>query len=381
MTDILVVFGTRPEAIKMAPIVHALKSHGNIDVKICVTAQHREMLDQVLSMFEITPDFDFNIMRNGQDLFDVTSKVMLKMRDLLKDISPKIVMVHGDTTTSSAAAMASFYLNVPVAHVEAGLRTNDFRAPFPEEFNRRLTGMVSAIHFAPTATSRQNLLNEGVDANDIFVTGNSVIDSLFMALERIRTKPDLSKQVHETIDNHLSFDWRSNKYVLITGHRRENFGHGFLEICTAIADLADAYPNLHFVYPVHFNPNVQGPVQDMLSGRSNIHLIEPLDYFPFVELLNHCHIVLTDSGGIQEEAPSLGKPVLVMRDVTERPEALEAGTVKLVGASHENIVGAIKTLMEEEGAYEKMAKAINPYGDGQACQRIVDRMIDFLRIS
>lgn len=381
MTDILVVFGTRPEAIKMAPIVHALKSHGNIDVKICVTAQHREMLDQVLSMFEITPDFDFNIMRNGQDLFDVTSKVILKMRDLLKDISPKTVMVHGDTTTSSAAAMASFYLNVPVAHVEAGLRTHDFRAPFPEEFNRRLTGMISAIHFAPTATSRQNLLNEGVDANDIFVTGNSVIDSLFMALERIRIKPDLSKQVHETIDNHLSFDWRSNKYVLITGHRRENFGHGFLEICTAIADLADAYPNLHFVYPVHFNPNVQDPVQDMLSGRSNIHLIEPLDYFPFVELLNHCHIVLTDSGGIQEEAPSLGKPVLVMRDVTERPEALEAGTVKLVGASRENIVGAIKTLMEEDGAYEKMAKAINPYGDGQACQRIVDRMIDFLRIS
>lgn len=379
MTDILVVFGTRPEAIKMAPIVHALKSDANIDVKICVTAQHREMLDQVLSMFEITPDFDFNIMRNGQDLFDVTSNVMLKMRDLLKDIKPKIVMVHGDTTTSSAAAMASFYLNVPVAHVEAGLRTHDFGAPFPEEFNRRLTGMVSAIHFAPTDTSRQNLLNEGVDENDIFVTGNSVIDSLFMALEQIRTKPDLSKQVNETIDSHLSFNWRSEKYVLITGHRRENFGHGFLEICAAIADLADAYPNLHFVYPVHFNPNVQHPVQEMLSGRPNVHLIEPLDYFPFVELLNHCHIVMTDSGGIQEEAPSLGKPVLVMRDVTERPEAVAAGTVKLVGASHENIVGAVTTLMDDDGAYGEMAKAVNPYGDGKACQRIVETVIAKLR--
>lgn len=378
MTDILIVFGTRPEAIKMAPIVHSLKKHENINVKVCVTAQHREMLDQVLSMFDITPDFDFDIMCDGQDLFDVTSKVMLKMRDLLKDISPKIVMLHGDTTTSSAAAMASFYLNVPVAHVEAGLRTHDFRAPFPEEFNRRLTGMVSAIHFAPTEKSRQNLLNEGVEENNIFVTGNSVIDSLFMALEQMRTKPDLSKQVTETIASHISFNWRSKKYILITGHRRENFGHGFLEICAAIADLADAYPDLHFVYPVHLNPNVQDPVQDMLSGRSNIHLIEPLDYFPFVELLNNCHIVLTDSGGIQEEAPSLGKPVLVMRDVTERPEALEAGTVKLVGASYENIVGAIKTLMEEDGAYQKMAKAVNPYGDGQACQRIVEQMTFFI---
>ena len=374
MTDILVVFGTRPEAIKIAPVVRALKNNRDIDVKICVTAQHREMLDKVLMIFEIIPDFDFNIMRSGQDLFDVMSNVMLKMRDLLEEIKPKIVIVHGDTTTSAAAAMASFFCNVPIAHIEAGLRTHDLQAPFPEEFNRRLTGMVSAFHFAPTLTSQKNLLNEGVNENNIFVTGNSVIDALFLALERIKTDPNLSNQVENLLGERLCFEWRLKKYILVTGHRRENFGCGFLEICAAIAELSDFYPDLHFVYPVHLNPNVQEPVQKMLAGKSNVHLIEPLDYFPFVELLRCCHIVLTDSGGIQEEAPSLGKPVLVMRDVTERPEAVSAGTVKLVGASRENIVNAVKVLMEEEVVYEQMAKAINPYGDGKACQRIVDQL-------
>jgi len=369
---ILVVFGTRPEAIKMAPLCHKLREQKNIETIICVTAQHREMLDQVLSIFDLTPDIDFNIMKKGQDLFDVTSSILLKMRDILKEEKPDIVLVHGDTTTAFVTSLACLYMGVKVGHVEAGLRTYDIQAPFPEEYNRQSTGIIADYHFAPTDLSRQNLLAEGKNKESIIVTGNTVIDALYLALKKIDVDKNKSKNSTLWLNERLAFDWETSHFVLVTGHRRENFGKGFFGICEAIKELAMNNPEVHFVYPVHFNPNVQKPVNEILSGLNNVWLIEPLDYDDFVYLLKHSYLVLTDSGGIQEEAPSLGKPVLVMRDVTERPEAVEAGTVKLVGTSKENIIFNIDRLLNDESLYEKMSKAHNPYGDGKACDRIVE---------
>ena len=369
----MLVFGTRPEAIKMAPLYHALKAcPEQFETQVCVTAQHRQMLDQVLRFFEITPDIDLNLMKAGQDLYDVTASVLLGMRDVLREHGPDALLVHGDTTTSLAAAMAGFYAGVPVGHVEAGLRTHDVYAPFPEEFNRQVASKVTRWHFAPTEFSKENLLNERVDEDQITVTGNTVIDALLWVLARIDSDAGRKAELTNFLDDRLPFAWQSDRFVLITGHRRENFGDGFLQICGALKDLAARYPNVHFVYPVHLNPNVQQPVKSILADLSNVHLIEPLDYEPFVYLLKHSHIVLTDSGGIQEEAPSLGKPVLVMRDVTERPEAVDAGTVILVGANRERIVANVSELLENDGTYKRMSRAHNPYGDGKACERIID---------
>lgn len=367
---ILIVFGTRPEAIKMAPVVHALKAISAFQTTVCVTAQHRQMLDQVLNIFEIEPDIDLNLMRPGQDLFDVTSAVLLGMRDVLKEHSPDVVLVHGDTTTAYATATAAFYAGIPVGHVEAGLRTHNLLSPFPEEFNRQIISKIATWHFAPTDSSRQNLLAENVPTAKIVVTGNTVIDALFWVLKRIDANPVRRNQIVDLLNQRLSFSWNTARFVLITGHRRENFGDGFLSICEAIHDLALAHPNVHFVYPVHLNPNVQKPVYQLLSGHANIHLIEPLEYEPFVFLLKHAYFLLTDSGGIQEEAPSLGKPVLVMREVTERPEAVKAGTVQLVGANAANIVEKVSTLLTDEDEYLKMSRAHNPYGDGTASEKI-----------
>ena len=373
LMKVMIVFGTRPEAIKMAPLVHACKATPEFDTIVCVTGQHRQMLDQVLEIFDIHPDIDLDLMKAGQDLFDVTSSVLLGMRDVLKTHKPDIVCVHGDTTTAYATATAAFYLGIPVAHIEAGLRTHDVQSPFPEEFNRQVIGKVATFHFAPTESTRENLLREGVPAERIFVTGNTVIDALFWVIARLETKDALQRpSINRLLAEQLHFDLSSNRVVLITGHRRENFGQGFLSICEAIKQLAIAFPSVQFVYPVHLNPNVQAPVKDLISGHQNIHLIEPLEYEAFVYLLKHAYIVLTDSGGIQEEAPSLGKPVLVMREVTERPEAVTAGTVKLVGANTENIVKGIAKLLRDENAYQAMALAHNPYGDGKAVSRIVD---------
>ena len=370
---IMLVFGTRPEAIKMAPLYHALKAcPEQFETQVCVTAQHRQMLDQVLRVFEITPDIDLNLMKAGQDLYDVTASVLLGMRDVLKEQKPDALLVHGDTTTSLAAAMAGFYAGVPVGHVEAGLRTHDVYAPFPEEFNRQVASKVTRWHFAPTEFSQQNLLNERVDEDQITVTGNTVIDALLWVLARIDSDAGRQTELTSFLDDRLPFAWQSDRFVLITGHRRENFGDGFLQICEALKDLAARYPNVHLVYPVHLNPNVQQPVKSLLADLPNVHLIEPLDYEPFVYLLKHSHIVLTDSGGIQEEAPSLGKPVLVMRDVTERPEAVDAGTVILVGANRERIVANVSELLENDATYKRMSRAHNPYGDGKACERIID---------
>jgi UDP-N-acetylglucosamine 2-epimerase (non-hydrolysing) len=367
----MLVFGTRPEAVKMAPVYHALKEAGDrFEVVCCVSAQHREMLDQVLDTFAIEPDIDLDLMTPGQDLFDVTSAVLLGMRDVLRQTRPDIVLVHGDTTTTMATSLACFYAGVDVGHVEAGLRTFDLRAPFPEEFNRQLTTKLTRWHFAPTATSRQNLLDEGIEANSIIVTGNTVIDALQYVVRGLDEDPVLRQRVEEQLAAQLSFDWKTEKFVLITGHRRENFGEGFLAICRALRTLAERYPDVHFVYPVHLNPNVREPVNALLRERPNIWLTEPLTYEPFVSLLRHSHIVLTDSGGIQEEAPSLGKPVLVMREVTERPEAVEAGTVRLVGADEERIVAETARLLDDSAAYAAMSRAHNPYGDGQAAARI-----------
>ncbi len=338
---------------------------------MCVTAQHRQMLDQVLKVFDLAPDIDLNLMKAGQDLFDVTGSVLLGMRDVLRASRPDVLLVHGDTTTSLAAAMAGFYLGVPVGHVEAGLRTFDLQAPFPEEFNRQVTSKVARWHFAPTAFSRQNLLSERVPDEDITVTGNTVIDALFWVLARMESDSVRRAAVTDLLNARLPFDWISQRFVLITGHRRENFGDGFLQICHALQELAERFADVHFVYPVHLNPNVQKPVNELLAGLANVHLIGPLDYEPFAWLLKHCHGVLTDSGGIQEEAPSLGKPVLVMREVTERPEALDAGTVRLVGANRERIVAEMADLLENPASYCAMARAHNPYGDGKACERIV----------
>ncbi len=368
---ILIVFGTRPEAIKMAPLVHAFQADPTFETVVCVTAQHRQMLDQVLSIFEIQPDIDLNLMRPGQDLFDVTSSVLLGMREVLKEQRPDAVLVHGDTTTAYATAMAAFYAGVPIGHIEAGLRTHDIHSPFPEEFNRQVVSKIATWHFAPTESSRQNLLAEHIPDSTITVTGNTVIDALFWVLARIESQPEKLSATETLLNGRLPFDWKTERVVLMTGHRRENFGAGFLAICEAIRQLAARYPDVQFVYPVHLNPNVQQPVFELIDGYDNIHLIDPLEYEPFVYLLKHAHLVLTDSGGIQEEAPSLGKPVLVMRDVTERPEAVGAGTVRLVGADTIKIVSNVSELLENEQSYLKMSRAHNPYGDGLACKKII----------
>ena len=368
----MVVFGTRPEAIKMAPLCHRLREQKDIETIICVTAQHREMLDQVLSIFELTPDIDLNVMKKGQDLYDLTSGILLRMRNTLKEEKPDIVLVHGDTTTTFATSLACFYMGVKVGHVEAGLRTHDIQAPFPEEYNRQSTGIIADYHFAPTDLSQQNLLAEGKNKESIIVTGNTVIDALHLVLKKIDVDNNKSKDITLRLNERLPFAWEAARFVLITGHRRENFGQGFLDICEAIKELAIKNPDSHFVYPVHLNPNVQKPVNEILLGLDNVWLIEPLEYEDFVYLLKQSYLVLTDSGGIQEEAPSLGKPVLVMRDVTERPEAVEAGTVKLVGASKANIISSIDLLLNDEALYTKMSQAHNPYGDGKACDRIVE---------
>ena len=371
MKKVMVVFGTRPEAIKMAPLCHKLREQKDIETVVCVTAQHRQMLDQVLSIFDLIPDIDLNVMKKGQDLSDVTSNILITMRDTLKEEKPDIVLVHGDTTTTFATSLACFYMGVKVGHIEAGLRTHDLQAPFPEEYNRQSTGIIADYHFAPTNLSQQNLLAEGKDKESIIVTGNTVIDALHLVLKKIDVVENKSKDITLRLNERLLFDWKAAHFVLITGHRRENFGQGFLDICEAIKELAMKNPDTHFVYPVHLNPNVQKPVNEILLGLHNVWLIQPLDYEDFIYLLKQSYIVLTDSGGIQEEAPSLGKPVLVMRNVTERPEAVEAGTVKLVGASKKNIVSNIDLLLNDDALYTKMAQAHNPYGDGKACDRIV----------
>ena len=376
---IMLVFGTRPEAIKMAPLVKAFQSYPqDFDTIVCVTGQHREMLDQVLSIFDIRPDYDLNIMKQGQDLYDVTSKVLLGMRDVLKEVQPHVVLVHGDTTTSTAAALAAFYQQIPVGHVEAGLRTHNIYSPWPEEMNRQITSRIASYNFSPTTLSRQNLLDEGVVADRIFVTGNTVIDALHMVVNKIKCDNGLSQILEKQIFAH-GYDMgrisQDRRMVLITGHRRENFGEGFIHICKAIQTLSQRFPNVDFVYPMHLNPNVRKPIHEVfgeqLDGLGNMFFIEPLEYVEFVYLMEKSSIVLTDSGGIQEEAPGLGKPVLVMRDTKERPEALEAGTVEWVGTDFNKIGTEVSMLLEDDNAYEKMSKAVNPYGDGMACGRIV----------
>jgi UDP-N-acetylglucosamine 2-epimerase (non-hydrolysing) len=371
MKKVMIVFGTRPEAIKMAPLCHKFKEEKNIETVICVTAQHREMLDQVLDIFNIVPDIDLNVMKKDQDLFDVTSSILIKMRNVLSDESPDLVIVHGDTTTTFVTSLACFYMGIKVGHVEAGLRTYDIKAPFPEEYNRQTTGILSDYHFAPTELSKRNLIDEGKIKENILVTGNTVIDSLHLVLNKINSDKSKSMFITESINKLLKFKWEATRFVLITGHRRENFGQSFLDICEGIKELAIKNKDTHFVYPVHLNPNVQEPVNKILNGLKNVWLIKPLEYEEFIFLLQHSYLVLTDSGGIQEEAPSLGKPVLVMRNVTERPEAVDAGTVKLVGASKNNIVKNINLLLTSEEMYSKMALSHNPYGDGKACDRIV----------
>ena len=379
MKKIMLVFGTRPEAIKMAPLVKEFQKHPeSFETVVCVTGQHREMLDQVLEIFDITPDYDLNIMKQGQDLYDVTSRVLTGMRDILKESKPDVVLVHGDTTTSTSAALASFYQQIPVGHVEAGLRTHNIYSPWPEEMNRQLTGRIATYHFAPTPLSRENLLRENVAETSISVTGNTVIDALYMVVDKIKSDDGMAGR----LDGELlaaGYDTgrlrNGRKLVLITGHRRENFGEGFVSMCRAIKTLTEKYPDVDFVYPMHLNPNVRKPIHEVfgedLSACGNIFFIEPLEYLSFVYLMEKSYIVLTDSGGIQEEAPGLGKPVLVMRDTTERPEALKAGTVKLVGSDYNKIISEVSSLIENESAYEKMSRAVNPYGDGMASQRIV----------
>jgi len=371
----LLVFGTRPEAIKMAPLVKVFQKYpDNFDVKVCVTAQHRHMLDQVLEVFDIKPDYDLNIMAPNQDLYDITSKVLLGMRDVLKDAKPDIVFVHGDTTTSFASGLAAFYERIQVAHIEAGLRTYNLYSPWPEEMNRQLTDRICMYCFAPTETSKANLVGEKINAK-IFVTGNTVIDALLMAVNIIEAKPGLVKNIQDNLEQKRYKPSGDRKIILITGHRRENFGEGFLHICQALKEIALAYTDIDIIYPVHLNPNVQKPVYEMLSSTKNIYLIEPLDYLPFVYLMRSSYLILTDSGGVQEEAPSLGKPVLVMRDTTERPEAVDAGTVKLVGTDTMAIVESVRILLEDKVAYDKMAMAHNPYGDGKAAERIAESIL------
>lgn len=369
---VLLVFGTRPEAIKMAPLVKELAKYPEqYDAKVCVTGQHRQMLDQVLEVFTITPDYDLDIMAPNQDLYDITAKVLLGIRDVLKDFQPEIVFVHGDTTTSMAAGIGAFYQQIKVAHVEAGLRTYNLYSPWPEEMNRQLTDRLCDYCLAPTEMSKNNLLQEKIHPDKIFVTGNTVIDALLMAVDIIQSNPELQRKIVAEIKS-KGYEIRSGKkYILVTGHRRENFGEGFLNICKALKEIVRSHPDLDIVYPVHLNPNVQKPVYELLRDVATIHLISPLDYLPFVYAMQHSYLILTDSGGVQEEAPSLGKPVLVMRDTTERPEAVEAGTVKLVGTNVADIVTNVNLLLEDRSVYNRMSQAHNPYGDGKACERIV----------
>lgn len=371
MKKILVVFGTRPEAIKMAPLVKQLESSNYFESKVCVTAQHREMLDQVLELFSITPDYDLDLMKPGQDLTGVTCGILSGLQSILGEFEPDYVLVHGDTATTLSASLAAYYQQVKVGHVEAGLRTGNIYSPWPEEGNRKLTGAIADLHFAPTETSKNNLIAEGIEPSKIHQTGNTVIDALLEVITKLENGSNLSKELQNKFDS-IDLD---KKVVLITGHRRESFGGGFERICTAISQAAQCFEDVEFVYPVHLNPNVREPVNRLLRGRNNVHLIEPLDYLPFVYLMNKSHIILTDSGGIQEEAPSLGKPVLVMRDTTERPEAVEAGTVKLVGTDAQKIVSELSILLTDNTAYEKMSFAHNPYGDGKACQRITQVLL------
>lgn len=374
MKKILLVFGTRPEAIKMAPLVKALqKDSEHFETKICVTAQHRQMLDQVLEVFDIVPEYDLNIMAPNQDLYDITSRVLLGLRGVLDDFAPDIVLVHGDTTTSMAASLAAFYRQIPVGHVEAGLRTYNMLSPWPEEMNRQVTDRMCTYYFAPTEKSRQNLLRENVDATKIHVTGNTVIDALLMAVDIIEKKPQIKTAIEDELRD-KGYAMGNRPYILVTGHRRENFGEGFLNICKAIRQIAEKHTEMDIVYPVHLNPNVQKPVYELLSGTPNIYLVKPLDYLPFVYAMQHSTLLLTDSGGVQEEAPSLGKPVLVMRETTERPEAVEAGTVRLVGTDVAAIVGNVQELLHDPEVYRKMSESYNPYGDGHACERIVDAL-------
>lgn len=370
MKKILLVFGTRPEAIKVAPLVIKLKAEKEFQVRVCVTAQHREMLDQVLEIFNIKPDYDLNLMKPNQDLYDITTKVILGLKSVLRDFHPDIVLVHGDTTTTFASSISSFYEKIPVGHIEAGLRTGNLLSPWPEEANRKLTSAITKLHFAPTSLAKENLVKENIDPENIFITGNTVIDALLWNIDKIRTNEDLQKDILKSIS---SFGYNINadkKIILVTGHRRENFGEGFISICEALKEIASKNPGIDIVYPVHLNPNVRKPVMGLLNEIKNIYLIEPMSYQPFIYLMDKSYIVLTDSGGIQEEAPSLGKPVLVMRDTTERPEALDAGTVKLVGTDKNKIINEVQILIDSKSEYDKMAFAHNPYGDGKACDRI-----------
>ena len=377
----MLVFGTRPEAIKMAPLVKEFQKYPKeFETIVCVTGQHREMLDQVLHIFDIRPDYDLNIMKQGQDLYDVTTRVLMGMRDVLKESRPDLVLVHGDTTTSTASALAAFYQQIPVGHIEAGLRTHNIYSPWPEEMNRLLTGRIATYHFAPTLLSRQNLLQENVADEKITVTGNTVIDALYWVVQKIKENKTLSRELENILAKSgytVSRLTQGKKLVLITGHRRENFGDGFISICKAIKSLSEKYPEVDFVYPMHLNPNVRKPIQEVFgeSQKANMFFIEPLEYLSFVYLMEKSAIVLTDSGGIQEEAPGLGKPVLVMRDTTERPEALEAGTVKLVGTDYDKIVNEVSGLLDSREYYEKMSKAVNPYGDGKACCKIIEALL------
>lgn len=381
MKKVMLVFGTRPEAIKMAPLVKEFQKYPNqFQTIVCVTGQHRQMLDQVLDLFEIEPDYDLNIMKQGQDLYDVTARVILGMRDVLATAKPDIVLVHGDTTTSTASALAAFYQQIPVGHVEAGLRTHNVYSPWPEEMNRLLTARLANYHFSPTTLSKNNLLAEGISEDKIIVTGNTVIDALYLVVAKMKADKNRSNEVQSIIQN-LGYNidqLKNNKrLVLITGHRRENFGEGFIKICSAIKTLSERYPEVDFVYPMHLNPNVRKPIQEVFGdgSLSNMFFIEPLEYLSFVYLLDKATIVLTDSGGIQEEAPGLGKPVLVMRDTTERPEAVDAGTVKLVGTDYDKIVLEVAHLLDDADYYNSMSKAINPYGDGKACEKIVKHLL------
>jgi len=375
MKKILTVFGTRPEAIKMAPLIKEFKKYPELfNTKVCVTAQHREMLDQVLNLFEITPDYDLNIMKKNQDLYDITTNVLLKIKKVLEQEKPDIVFVHGDTTTTFVASLAAYYQKISVAHIEAGLRTHNIYSPWPEEANRKLTSCITKYHFTPTLTSKQNLLNENIKENNIIITGNTVIDALFLVLKKIKQNDKLKEEI-KLILKKLNFEIiKKRKIILVTGHRRENFGEGFINICEALKVIALSNQDADIVYPMHLNPNVRKPVNEILSNISNVHLIEPLEYEPFVYLMSKSHIILTDSGGIQEEAPSLGKPVLVMRDTTERPEAIKAGTVKLVGTNKEIIIKEVTRLLNSKEAYNSMSKSTNPYGDGNACKRVVGFM-------
>mgnify|MGYP002873152554 FL=1 len=380
MKRIMLVFGTRPEAIKMAPLVQEFRKHPDqYETLVCVTGQHREMLDQVLNIFGIVPNYDLNIMKPGQDLYDVTARILSGMRDILTRTQPDVLLVHGDTTTSMAVALAAFYQQIPVGHVEAGLRTHNIYSPWPEEMNRQITGRIATYHFSPTPLSRENLLREGIDKSRILVTGNTVIDALYAVVNKIKDDVPLQLSLEKELkaagyDTGRLVTEEGRRLVLITGHRRENFGDGFLHICRAIKMLSEKYPDVDFVYPMHLNPNVRKPIKEIFGEncQSNLFFIEPLEYLSFVYLMEKSHIVLTDSGGIQEEAPGLGKPVLVMRDTTERPEALEAGTVKLVGTDYDKIVSEVSSLLDDAQYYEKMSRAVNPYGDGKACERIVN---------